>query len=97
MLDSSAKPKEQATKRSRKQKESTGQGDAVDAALKTKAFCISIFLQFAFEGAVSVSGKLVKAYSALRSELQQVMLSAIETFVNNGPHGAGSKVDAMEL
>lgn len=65
------------------------------ATLKATAFCVSIFLQFTFEGEVSVSGKLVKSYSSLRPELQQIMLSAQETFACETSEG--KEVDAMEF
>lgn len=80
-----------------KKKSKTDRKHGVDAVatLPTMSFCMSIFLQFVFMGEVSVNGKLMKAYSNLRSELQQIMLSAQETFVSES--AAGKEVDAMEL
>ena len=66
-----------------------------DPSLSTISFCISIFMEFAFQSEVVVNGKLIKAYSSLRSELQQIMLSAQETFTAEASEG--KQVDAMEL
>ena len=39
-------------------------------------FCLSLFLQFAYTGEVSANGRMFKAYSALRTELQSLMFQA---------------------
>eukprot|EP00438_Fugacium_kawagutii_P029202 Skav229537 [mRNA] locus=scaffold568:49055:58809:- [translate_table: standard] len=98
--DSSASGKVTAPAAKRQKRGDPGEHAAPElsgsaATSKTMSFCLSIFLEFVFQGEVSVNGKLVKAYSALRSELQQIMLSAHETFVASSSEG--QKVDAMEL
>lgn len=39
-------------------------------------FCLSLFLQFAYLGEVSANGRMFKAYTALRTELQSLMFQA---------------------
>ena len=41
-------------------------------------FCLSLFLQFAYLGEVSANGRMFKAYTALRTELQSLMFQAQE-------------------
>jgi hypothetical protein len=42
---------------------------------KTKGFCASLFLEFLFEGKVSVNGKMFRIWTALRLELQHIIVS----------------------
>lgn len=82
----------------KKQRTVAGQGTtprSAEATLKGMGFCLSMFLEFAFEGTTTVNGKCFKSYSALRPELQQVMLAAQETFSTEASDG--KEVDAIEL
>eukprot|EP00969_Alexandrium_andersonii_P043793 1920572-Alexandrium_andersonii.AAC.1 len=54
------------------------EGSTEEAVAKTKRFAASLFLEFVFSGEVAVSGKLFRAYSCLRSELQGVFIVAHE-------------------
>lgn len=86
----SAAAVEPAKKKSKRQREKSD-----DHSLSTIPFCVSIFMEFAFQSEVVVNGKLIKVYSSLRSELQQIMLSAQETFTAEASEG--KQVDAMEF
>ena len=55
-----------------------------DATLDTFGFCISLWLEFAFQGKVSVAGREHRAYSLLRVDLQQTLLDANETLSTPG-------------
>ncbi|CAE7569950.1 unnamed protein product [Symbiodinium sp. CCMP2592] len=54
------------------------------ATLDTFGFCISLWLEFAFQGKVSVAGREHRAYSLLRVDLQQTLLDANETLNTPG-------------
>ena len=100
VVDASSKSVQEPAKKraktsSRDKIEETDASSSAATTLKTLSFCVSIFLEFAFQGEVCVGGKLIKVYSSLRSELQQIMLSAQDTFTANSSDG--QKVDAMEL
>lgn len=43
-------------------------------------FCISIFLEFLFQGKVCVNGKDCRAYSSLRVELQNILIKSNDVF-----------------
>jgi hypothetical protein len=59
---------------------------------RTKGFCASLFLEFLFNGMVSVNGKMFRIWSALRLELQHVIIST------HGSIGSDSgEMDPLEL
>lgn len=91
----STKTAEPKKKRAKTSSSQTGRDSTSTATMSTTSFCMSMFLEFVLQGEVSVNGKLIKAYSNLRSELQQIMLSAQETFVSETADG--KEIDAMEL
>ena len=47
--------------------------------LATFSFCVGLFLEFAWQGRCSVNGKEYRQYSALRTELQQTMIDALQS------------------
>ena len=49
-----------------------------DRVLSTYSFCVGLFLEFAWNGKVSVNGKDFRQYSALRGELQQLLITTNE-------------------
>ena len=62
----------------------------------TFGFCVGLFLEFAWNAKVSVNGKDIRQYSALRGELQQSLVSmneqiSFETLhATGGPDASGS-------
>ena len=50
-----------------------------DKFLATFSFCVGLFLEFAWQGRCSVNGKEYRQYSALRTELQQTMIDALQS------------------
>ena len=74
-----------------------------DGVLDTFGFCMSLWLEFVFQGKVSVSGREHRSYSLLRVDLQQTLLDANETLSAPGfitTHDSDSHrsaVNALEL
>ncbi|CAK9088695.1 unnamed protein product [Durusdinium trenchii] len=87
-----ARPK----KRARKDKDCGER--KVDGMLSTMLFCLGIFLEFAFAGEAVSNGKLFKVYSALRTELQQILLTASEQVLMVSANGGSQQhVDPIQV
>ena len=61
------------------------------AMLKTKSLCLSVWCEFLLAGEVSLNGKRIRAYSALRPELQHMCRLAKEKLAIGGRRGGGEQ------
>lgn len=93
-----------AKKRVRKDASSSGgptcTGDkAEDVFLATLQFCIGLWMEFCFTGEVVTNGKLFKTWSSLRTELQQIVMTAHESFLcpSSSDPGHVNQVDPLNL
>lgn len=60
-----------------------------DRVTSTYGFCVGLFLEFAWNAKVTVNGKDIRQYSALRGELQQTLVSMNEQISFQALHEAG--------
>ena len=95
---------ERAKKRPRKDASSSGgptcTGDkAEDVLLATMQFCIGIWMEFCFTGEVVANGKLFKRWSSLRTELQQIVMTAQDSFLcpSSSDPGRVDQVDPLNV
>lgn len=93
-----------AKKRFRKDASSSGgptsTGDkAEDVFLATLQFCIGLWMEFCFTGEVVTNGKLFKTWSSLRTELQQIVMTAHDSFLcpSSSDSGHVNQVDPLNV
>ncbi len=67
---------------------------SINAILRAKSLCYSLWVEFLLSGQVSLNGKKFKAYSGLRPELQHVARLAREKIT---VQQTGEKKDPMEI
>eukprot|EP00438_Fugacium_kawagutii_P009535 Skav232316 [mRNA] locus=scaffold2697:90357:94749:- [translate_table: standard] len=87
-------------KKARTTKDTNNPDKTEDMLLGTLQFCLGIWMEFCFTGEVTANGKLFKTWSGLRTELQQILMTAHEQFLapSASESGAGqSQVDPLNL